>query len=618
MAGRTALVHHSSSIRQDLVLGLQSRLESVPQGSHSSILQIEDRKAVAARPREYNEPFGLAASKGSVPMKSTRRTSVWPNLALGLVAIAAVLLAFYQTRYGPGTSGDSTSYLMGARNLLLGNGYGRFSGGYEVKPITGFPPGYSAMIAIIGLSGIGGLTSAQLINCLLFGINVLLIGYLVRTYTESPWLSATAGALFVVQETQLELHSWVMSEPLYLGLTLAGMVAILRYLERGRFGWLLAAGFLAAGSTLVRYVGPALTGAGAVIFLLLGTSSLRRRIVDATAFGAVSVIPVILWLQRNSSVAGTTINRELGYHPMEPGLVRLFLAEFSSWFVPHEVPLPTGVRAALSVLIAAGLVGGFFWLKLQVRKSASRVGMPGPAKAWASVIPWLLALYAAANLSIIFINSTFLDASTTAAAPPRYLAPVFGTLLPLAIMAGNTLAKSIGKGMWGSRVASTYAFLIFGLYLLGSLDVIRYPLSHLGYTGRRVLWASTVERLEEIPEDIAIVTNNPEMAYILAGRPAYVRPISFDQYRDAPREDYQEQFEDLKRQLSNGGVFVVFDGLEEDDLAMVERLHLEEDGSTENAHFYLVPAFGPASAIQAERSLARSRVKPTFRSGRGS
>jgi hypothetical protein len=514
-----------------------------------------------------------------------------PTLVLAAVGLA---LALVQTRFGAGAGGDSSSYLMGAENLLEGNGFSRYSGGYEIRPITGFPPFYSVALAGVSLLGPELPAAARLLNALLFAANIALVGHLVYAFSSSSWAAAVAGAFLLLADTMLELHTWVMSEPLYIFLSLAASVCLLRSMEGRGWDWLLAAAAFTACSSLTRYVGPALTAAGALVMLLFGAGSLRRRALAAAVFASLSLLPLALWLRRNAAMAGTLVNRDLAYHPMQPGLVKLFLAEASSWFVPHQVPLPTGLRAGLAVLIAAGLLGSFARLALRawVRRRAGGLQLVGPEGGRFRSLPWLLALFAAGYLAILFVNSTFLDASTTATAPPRYLAPLYAVLVPLVCVAALTLVRRRGGRRLPVWLASAYAAALLIFYAGIVLPMLADPLPRLGYTGRRQQWAEAVAVIRQVPADMPLVSNNPELVYILVGRPAYVRPISFDHYEQAARLDYEEQFATLRSQLGQGGVFVLFDELEPDDQAFIDRMNLQPRDSFPSVRLFEVPAAG--------------------------
>lgn len=512
-------------------------------------------------------------------------------LGLSLVGVALVL---YQTRFGPGASGDSSSYLMGAENLRLGNGYARYSGGYELKPITGFPPLFSAVLAAAELPGADGYTAARMFNAIVFGANILLVAGLIWAYTDSLWAAALGGVLYLIADTQFELHTWVMSEPLYILLAFTAVFALAKHLSAPTqsWRWLLAAAALSALANLTRLVGPAIMVAGVVVILILGTTSWRRRLAFAIGYGAISLIPLVLWLQRNRLVAGTAVNRELGYHPMGPQLVRHFLAEISSWFVPNEVPLSTAVRALLATLIAAGLFGGLAWLSVRnwLHRGQGTLRLSGPDYVRLPALPWILGAYIACNGAIVYLNSTFFDAGTTLAAPARYLATVFAAIVPLAVMAGVTIWRVLGNRPLMLIIAGGYLLALGAFQVAGLVKMVRDPLPYLGYTGRRSSWSEVVARLEQLPADVPIVSNNPEMIYVLVDRPAYVRPISYDQYQNAPRQDYEQQLAFIADQMERGAAFVVFDQLEPDDLALIGGLGLQLVAEYPQACIYRAPA----------------------------
>ena len=498
----------------------------------------------------------------------------WIWLLLGAVATGTVL---YVTRLGAGAGGDSTSYLMGAENLLLGNGFSRYSGGYEIRPITGFPPFYSLALASLGSLGISLQDGARVLNAVLFGANVVLVCGMVHWLTGSVVAPLLAGLLFLTRPILLELHSWIMSEPLFIFLSLAGICLLGLYLWRLDLRFLVMAAMLAGLASLTRYVGVALTAAGLLGIALLGARAFRQRLRDSLIFGGLSLLPLFWWLARNRSLGGTSVNRELGYHPLDPDLLRLFMADLSSWLVPHQFPLPTIVRAVLATAIVIGLLTGLLvplrrqWL----RWNRTRFEILGPDGKKLAAVPWLLGVYCAGSLLLIWVNSTLLDAATTSAAPTRYLAPVFVPALILFTTISTYLLKASSVARRSLLVVTGYALLLVGFYAYNSLPMVQDPLSRLGYTGRKLLWPELVAALAALPIESPIASNNPELIYVLLGRPAYARPIHYDPYQADYRDDYELQFAQLEDQLGRSGVFVIFDELESDDQAVIERLDLE-------------------------------------------
>ena len=138
-----------------------------------------------------------------------------------------------------------------------------------------------------------------------------------------------------------------------------------------------------------------------------------------------------------------------------------------------------------------------------------------------------------------------------------------------------------------------YAAVVLALYAAIDRPMLADPLPHLGYTGRRQLWAEAVAAIRQVPGEGMVGSNTPELVYSLVGRPAYVRPISFDHYEQAMRLDYEQQFATLSSQLGRGGVFVLFDELEPDDQAFIDRLDLRPLESFPQVRLFQVPAAGP-------------------------
>jgi hypothetical protein len=228
--------------------------------------------------------------------------------------------------------------------------------------------------------------------------------------------------------------------------------------------------------------------------------------------------------------------------------------------------------------------------------------LSGPEGARFRALPLVLGLYAAGSVVILFVNSTFLDASTTATAPPRYLAPIYAALVPLACLAGSALARRRPGERTLGRLALAYAVVLLGFYGAVELRMLADPIPHLGYAGRRLLWADAVSAIRHVPAALPLVSNNPELVYILVGRPAYVRPISFDNYQQAARADYEQQFQVLKEQLRGGGVFVLFDELEPDDQAFIDRMGLRPQQDFPQVRLFQVPAASSSSGRPGQAS----------------
>ena len=201
------------------------------------------------------------------------------GIALGLLAVLGTFLVLLATPQGLGLSDDSIAYSAGARSILSGQGY-REAWLASNGPVTHFPPGFSSILALIGLSGLDPLRGARFLNSILFGANAFLLGLLGWRMTRSQIAGVVLALLFVLNASLLNVHAVAMSEPLYIFFSLAAFLAFSQYFEafpsphgRGQGeGWLIATGVLTAFAYLTRYAGLALFATFIVALFLLHDS----------------------------------------------------------------------------------------------------------------------------------------------------------------------------------------------------------------------------------------------------------------------------------------------------------------------------------------------------------
>jgi 4-amino-4-deoxy-L-arabinose transferase-like glycosyltransferase len=498
-----------------------------------------------------------------------------------LIAAAAILLVLYFTRNGPGITGDSVHYVMGAENLLLGRGFSRTGGAGEALPITGFPPGTSAVLAVVGFFEDDLFQGARLLNSFLFGVNVFLVAYLVRRITGSFWIGLVAGLLVMLSEDMILVHAWVMSEPQYILLMILALWALTVYAKHGQRTVLLIAGALIAAATLTRYAGVSIGVTAALLLLFFGQGTVRRRIIDISLLGAVSALPVVLWFWRNASMSGTLTNRGLSYFPLSDELITAFLGTMNAWFFPLTLGLSTLIRAILSTALVITIVGLFLWYE---RLSSRR--MAWTHKRPLGLLTWTFLLYIPAYILVLLVNSIFLDASTSAAGAARYLAPVFVSMV---IMLTAMLAWLMAEGQKKGRIA--WVILTIGValivsYTVRAADFIRDPGLVYRYTDSKRAMLEVIEALEMLDRSQMIISNDIELVYVLVDRPAYAFPISFDHYQQVYREDLDEQLEFVRGLLEEGGRIIYFGELEDNDQLLLKQLGAVEARSFDGATLY--------------------------------
>ncbi|OGO26519.1 MAG: hypothetical protein A2136_10570 [Chloroflexi bacterium RBG_16_54_11] len=483
-------------------------------------------------------------------MSLHRKTVTWLLLTI-FIALAGMAAVTYQTRQGPGVTGDSVYYEMGARNLLSGNGYSRYSGGWEPVPITGFPPVFSLLLAGAGLLGGNLFAVARTINIFLFGANILLAGFLTLRFTRAIAPAVIAALLVMVSESMIHYHAWVMTEGLFIFLTLLSIFTLVRYFETDRSLFLIVTALLMSVSILTRYVGLASVGMAGLAILLFSRLGWVKRLLHAILLGVVSLAPFILWLYRNSAVSNSLVNRQIAFHFMSRELVLGFISEAVSWFAPRILHLPRLLDASL-FLIFMLLVPALFLLT-EIRRGQLRKGSSWQAF---QILPWLLLLFIPTYAILLVINTTVLDASTSIAATRRYLLPIF---VVVAIMLTGMIYRLVENKTSAVKIIPLVIALLFlGFSFAETLSYLRSPVKNLGYTDTKLAWTNVVSAIDNIDASHLFISDNVELFYYLAGRPAYAFPISFDNYTQQERQDYEAQIAKARERLGKGAIIVLF------------------------------------------------------------
>ncbi|NIS83314.1 MAG: phospholipid carrier-dependent glycosyltransferase [Anaerolineales bacterium] len=500
--------------------------------------------------------------------QSLRRFTTW--MPLILIAVLGLVLVLLYTRFGAGVGGDAVRYVVGAENLLLGNGYSYKSGGGEIVPITAFPPFFPMVLAGLGLTGVDLFELARLLNALLFALTLFLCGYMLYRHTRSIWASIIACLMILTPYTLVQIFGWAMAEALYIFMMLLTILGMAVYLDRENPWILVGTAILSGLASLTRYVGLGLVGAGALSILVLSKAEWRRRLVHVILFSVLGITPIVIWFGRNARVAGTLANRSLIFHPMRGDLLRQYAEEIASWLVPVQFDLPR-IRYRLLLSIGIFILGALLVLIPRIRSKNWKNASPSGSYL---DLPWILLINIFSYLMVLVLNSMFLDAGTTPGAVSRYLAPVF-------IMIVMLFASWVSRLLEGTKLVSlsrigiaTLSVALILLYAQRTAKLILDPELTLGYVTAKMFWTEEIQALQAIEPTQTIITNNTELAYILSGRTAYMIPVSFNPNNLEEREDFPEQISIARERLSEDGVLIIFGYGELDDNArkVVEQL----------------------------------------------
>lgn len=469
---------------------------------------------------------------------------------LGLLSVLGVFLILKATPEGLGLTDDSIGYIAGARSMLAGHGY-REAWLASNGPVTHFPPGFPTLLVLTGLFGLDPLRGARLVNSLLFGLNIAMVGILGWRMTRTLPMGLFLAALFVANAALLQITAVTMSEPLFIFLSLLAFWMFDLYFERdAHWLWLVSCGVFVGAAYLTRYAGLALV-ATFLVGLLVLHDTWRKRLIGSAIFLA-SVLPwMVGWAIRDELIAGNVTNRALVWHPITASNFDTALYNVSLLLMPVDAWRRTLIKIPgfFETLVAVLLGGLLVWIILRGWK---RFWRPASA-ARPEVLSFTNGLYIFAYLASILASMSFFDASTKFKL--RILAPAFVSLLILLAAAGSWLWKK------RRELAIPLAALLLGMFAYGQvLTVQDWSRGGQGFASFRWYDSKAMVYLRGLPENMIIYTNQPGAVYLYTGRGTYVLPDTYDPVTAEPRSGYQKGLTVLHDQVKAGqAVLALFD-----------------------------------------------------------
>lgn len=251
---------------------------------------------------------------------------------LGLIVFGIILLV--TSYYGAGLTPDSGAYIAAARSMAEGKG---FFTGYGA--FVWWPPLYPALLGTIGfVSGVDPLSSAPVINAILFGLIVYLSGVLFHKKLTSSISFVFICTIFIMVSNQLfQVSVMVWAEPLFICFVLLYLIYLDSYLIKTDTKSLLLLSFAAALACLTRYIGVILIVTGVINILVFRRDYFKAKILHLILFVFISSLPISIWIIRNYFLTGTlTGYRKPFSYTLGEGLNYIFNL-FLSWYVPGKI-----------------------------------------------------------------------------------------------------------------------------------------------------------------------------------------------------------------------------------------------------------------------------------------
>jgi 4-amino-4-deoxy-L-arabinose transferase-like glycosyltransferase len=474
-----------------------------------------------------------------------------------LISAIGVILDLSIIGHGAGATGDAVWYMQGAENILKGYGYGIIRGD-GFLPTTLYPPFYSIFLAGFGWFGISIYKMAGVLNAMLLGINIYLTGWIIHRLTGSAAASIFASAFALLSFDLFVLHTWVMSEPLYITLTLLSLLLTLNYRKNQHLGYLLMAGLLAGLSVITRYVGISLVATLCLWILVFGNGTKKRQIMDTAVLAILGLLPVALFFLRNAAFGVSIAGRSaLVFHPLPPENIISFGKTILSWYIPGILLAKSWMIKKVIIIFLLLISVVFFLFSIRRSKPTQEIDQQFFVQFEFLMLIFLI-LYGATFMSSIYLSLAGSPTSSTGTQISRYLTPIFPIFCILAILICHRVHGTL------FNIKKVYSIVVFVLgFAVLALFVNNFRTSYnkgidLGYTDMRNAYPALVAELESIDPARPLIASNYELVYFLAGRPVYSMPGEGDELTGIANPDLPLLLAKITDALNRGGILVVY------------------------------------------------------------
>jgi hypothetical protein len=293
-------------------------------------------------------------------MKKTLMTRIHLGIII-LLSITGGVIAIYSTANGPWGYTDPVVYISTAHSILHGQGAGYYVGNAQYIPLTWYPPFYSMVLSVIGLTGINLVAAARWLNILSFAASIFIAGWIFLRFSRVPVMGVIASTFMCAFPHMMEMFSSSYSEPLFVLLYLSGGLCLLFYLNKEKPALFALSVVVLGLIPFTRYAGIAMLASGSFSIFLLTSGKMWPRIKKATLFALIGSLPTLLWFIRvyfvnNHSVGGRDLGINWGILAVKFQLFRgTFMDTVWKWipFQSSTTPLPYSVRF---IIMGIGLI----------------------------------------------------------------------------------------------------------------------------------------------------------------------------------------------------------------------------------------------------------------------
>jgi hypothetical protein len=441
----------------------------------------------------------------STPRASFSSRYILPVVILSLIGATIILIA--TLRYGAGISNDSVSYIATARHIADGTGVISF----DNNPLVEWPPLYPAILGAFDFAfGMDPLSSAPIINTVLFGLIIFLSGVLFFKSLNSATLAflGTASLLVSVPLTYVSMQAW--SEPLFIILVVLYLISTKSYLEKADKTSLILLSLSVALACLTRYIGVILILTGFVSIMFFRHGNVKAKIRHLVFFTIVSSLPIGIWVFRNFSISGTLFGgRHSSIITFSQNISDTF-ATILGWYLPGGIAASPACLIMMSAVTVIFLSAFLYTVFVKEKKVPTLQTHP-----FLRILFLLIAVY----VSFLVISSTM---TATDSIGNRLLSPIVVPVYLLGLIFMEKLFEPL-RPLFSRKLAilllATGVIVFFAIPFNGITGKITNHLNQ-GYVYSNTTWGNseTIRYLlmhQSLASGGVVYSNQPEALYIL-------------------------------------------------------------------------------------------------------
>lgn len=426
-----------------------------------------------------------------------RRRRLWPflSLPLGFAAFLGtqhVLIRNVNRGLNLDRELDSLIYISVADSLVAGDGITTFSGDYS----SYWPPLYPITMALVGSLKIDTILAGFLTNIMAFGLVIILTGIWLHRNTRSQLLALGGAVTVGTSYTFIWLSSNVLSEPLFICLTLLALVQLGRFIESEQYrqSAIVWSASIAALAAVTRYMGITVVLTALIIILIRTRLPLFRRLKYMAFYCFISIGPLTLWIVRNWLYAGHPVGNRSGVRFQTSITLSDMLSQLSDvvhlWFFSKERSGWLGLLLVVVVgVMAIGMIRvvNYRWIRdLE------------------PVLPFVIFIFIYLITHIVVVPST-----VGSGIHDRHVSPVYVPIILVLIVLFYRFYKSIILDKsW--VIKWTFILIYMGLGISWFAVVSR---------AARLSFDETAEKVEHLPLSVKGYTRNSEMIDYLISNP---------------------------------------------------------------------------------------------------